>query len=359
MSAEADVRARPVLVTGAGGFLGANLVWALREHGFAVRALVRRPPKGPQWQGLDGVECVRGDVCNLRSVGAAVTGVGAVIHNAACTALTPRPWRDAFRINVEGTRLVCDAALREGVRRLVFTSSVSTVAAGTAAAPADEDSPYNLGHIPSAYYTSKRLAERVVAEHHARGLEAVTLCPVLLFGPRDGRPTTNTLLLSSARSPLAVLPPGGINVLDVREAALAHVRALWLGVPGQRYLLAGPYRAYAELAGAARRIAGRRDRVFTLPGWTRGPGTLALALTAGVLQRIPNSLAVPSFRYGFVAFHVSGARADAAFDLTHRAPEETIFDALHWFQSTGLAPWLRSRRLVRVDPSRLPLHELA
>src|SRR5262245_47802273 len=80
-----------VLVTGAGGFIGANLVWALREHGLAVRAMVRRPPRGPQWVGLEGVEFDRGDVRDPESVAAAMRGVGFVIHAAGLTELIPRP----------------------------------------------------------------------------------------------------------------------------------------------------------------------------------------------------------------------------------------------------------------------------
>jgi dihydroflavonol-4-reductase len=332
MEAGEALRTRPVLVTGAGGFLGVNVVAALREHGLAVRALVRRPPTGPQWQGISGVEFVRGDVCDPPSLRRAVAGVEAVIHTAALTDLVPRPRREAFRVNVEGTRHVCEVALRVGVRRLVFTSSVCTVACGTAAVPATEDTPYNLGGIPAPYYASKRRAERVVREYHARGLEAVTLCPALILGPRDSRPNSNALLLWAARGPAAWVPPGGMNVIDVREAALAHVRALWVGRPGQRYLLAGPYCPFAELAREARRAAGVGGRVHVLPRWVQGVGSLALAL-GGVLPWLPRGLTLPSFRYGFVAFHVSGARADEAFGLVHRTVAQTVADTLHWFRS--------------------------
>jgi dihydroflavonol-4-reductase len=342
-----DVRAGPVLVTGAGGFLGINVVAALRDHGIPVRAFVRRPPTGPQWQGLDGVEVVQGDICDRSQVEKAMAGVRGVLHAAALTELVPRPRREAFRVNVEGTRVVCAAALTAGVRRLVFTSSASTVASGTPAEPATEDTPYNLGAIRAPYYESKRRAERVVQDFQARGLETIILCPAYLLGPRDGRPTTNALLLYAARTRLPILPPGGINVLDVREAALAHVRALWLGHPGRRYLLAGPFARYADLGSAARRALGLSGRIFLMPAWTRGPGSLVLALAAGVLPQLPTGLNVPGFRYGFESFHVSGARGDTAFGLTHhRATAETVLDTLRWFRQSGLAPWLRGRALA-------------
>jgi dihydroflavonol-4-reductase len=346
-------QAGPVLVTGAGGFLGANLVWALREHGLAVRALVRRPPHGPPWDGLHDVEFVRGDVCDPAAVADALKGVRYVLHAAALTELVPRPRRRAFQVNVEGTRVVCAAALRAGVRRLVFTSSVSTIACGTANAPATEETAYNLGAIRAPYYTSKRQAERVVLEHAERGLETVILCPAYVIGPRDVRPTTNRLVLYLARSRWPVVPPGGMNVLDVREAARAHVRALWLGQPGRRYLLAGPYHTYAELGAIIQEVMGTRRPVRVLPRWTLWPGSVALALATGILPTMPSGLSLPSFQYGFVPFHVSGARGNQAFHLCHPPIRTTILDTLHWFRQTGLAPWLRHAPLPSSESERV------
>ncbi|HEY7157317.1 MAG TPA: NAD-dependent epimerase/dehydratase family protein [Gemmataceae bacterium] len=342
MRGEEAIRAGRVLVTGAGGFLGANLVWALRQHGFRVRALVRRPQRGPQWQGIEDVEFVLGDVRDASSIARAFDGVTAVLHAAALTRLVPLPRREAFDVNVEGTRIVCAGALKAGVRRLVFTSSIATIAPGSAENPATEDSPGNREPIHAPYYVSKRRAEQVVRAFAVRGLETITFCPSFLLGPRDARPTTNELLLYAARRRWPILPPGGMNVLDVREAALAHVRALWLGQPGERYGLAGPYRSYADLGRIVRRILGN-GYVHVMPFWARFAGSVPLAILAGIWPNLPNGLAVPSFQYGFVPYHLSGAKADETFGLTHRPPEETIFDALRWFGESGLVPWLSAR----------------
>lgn len=339
MNGEEAIRASRVLVTGASGFLGVNLLWALRAEGFAVRALVRRPPRGPQWAGLDGVEFAIGDIRNVHQVERALEGVTGVLHAAALTRLIPRPRRDAFRVNVDGTRNVCAAALRAGVRRLVFTSSASTIAPGTAAQPANEDAPDNREPIHAPYYTSKRWAEQVVRDFNALGLETITFCPAYLLGPRDARPTTNELLLYAARWPWPILPPGGMNVIDVREAARAHVRALWLGHPGERYLLAGPYRSYADLGRIVRRLLGSGG-VWVLPRWMRYAGPIPLALASGVFADVPNGLTVPSFQYGFVSYHLSGAKADQTFALTHRPVEETVRDTLRWFGVAGWTPRL-------------------
>lgn len=335
MQEEEAIRAGRVLVTGAGGFLGVNIVAALREHGFRVRAFVRRPPRGPQWAGIDGVEFTIGDVRNVRQIENALDGVTAIVHAAALTSVIPRPRGDAYRVNVEGTRNVCAAALRAGVRRVVHTSSCSTIAPGTAEHPATEQSPDNREPIHAPYFASKRLAEQVVCEFHDRGLETITFCPGYILGPRDGRPTTNELLLHAARQRWLMLPPGGMNVIDVREAALAHVRALWLGQPGERYLLAGPYCSYTEIGRIVRRILGSGS-VWVLPRWARYAGSIPLAIASGVFADVSNGLMVPSFQYGFVGYHLSGARADKTFGLTHRSVEETVRDTLHWFRTREL-----------------------
>ena len=333
MDGEKAIRAGRVLVTGANGFLGANLVWALRELGFAVRAFVRRPPSGPQWAGLDDVEIAIGDVRNPKQIERALDGVTGVLHAAALTRIIPRPRSDAYNINVEGTRNVCAAALRAGVRRLVFTSSASTIAPTANGQPTNGDDPVNQESIRAPYYTSKRWAEQVVREFNDLGLETITFCPGYLLGPRDARPTTNELLLYAARWRWPVLPPGGMNILDVREAAHAHVRALWMGNPGQRYVLAGPYRSYADLGGIVRRILGC-GAVWVLPRWTRYAGSIPLALASGIFSDVPNGLTVPSFQYGFVCYHLCGEGADQTFGLSHRPVEETVRDTLLWFGAT-------------------------
>jgi dihydroflavonol-4-reductase len=332
MGGEEAIRAGRVLVTGASGFLGVNLVWALREHGLTVRAFVRRPPHGPQWAGLDDVEFAIGDVRNPKQIEDALDGVTGVLHAAALTRIVPRPRSDAYRINVDGTRNVCAAALRAGVRRLVFTSSASTIAPGTGTLPTNGDGMGNQERIRAPYYASKRWAEQVVREFNALGLETITFCPGYLLGPRDARPTTNELLLYAARRRWPVLPPGGMNIMDVREAARAHVRALWLGQPGERYVLAGPYCSYADLGRIVRRILGSGD-VWVLPRWTRYACSIPLAIASGVFADLPNGLTVPSFQYGFVCYHLSGARADQTFGLTHRPAEETVRDTLRWFSA--------------------------
>jgi dihydroflavonol-4-reductase len=331
-----------VLVTGAAGFIGSNVVRCLREHGFAVRALLRAPPDAGQWKGCDDVHFVVGDVRDAQRVEKAMDGVSAVIHSAALVQLVPRPRRRAFDVNLEGTRIVCEAALRAGVRRLVNTSSAVSLAPGSPERPADEEIPYRPAPTWGPYHQSKWLAEKLVAACCDRGLETISLCPGFVIGPGDyRRPTTNELIVKSSFWPIRYLPPGGMNLIDVREAALAHVRALWLGEPGRKYFLGGSYLSFVEVANTVHRIVGRRVRARPLPRWTFWPGAVILSVINGFMDDVPNSYSVPSFRYSYVACHTSGARADRAFQLSHRPLAVSIWDTLNWFCDHGRLPWLR------------------
>ena len=236
--------------------------------------------------------------------------------------------------------MVADA-IAGRVERLVYTSTLHTLAAGSAGSPADEDTPWNLASVRSPYSETKREAERIVLRGE---LPAVALCPGMVIGPRDPKPTSTSLLLVMARSPIGFLPGGGIPVIDAEVAALAHRRALSMGEPGRRYALMGPYLSYADMARLVGRVAGQPRGVVRLPDLIEWP----LVRGAGLLDRLGGGsrieVSAAAIAGGFLRLHVSGARADAAFGLVHPPPIESIYRALEDAKRSGLAPWLRLKR---------------
>jgi dihydroflavonol-4-reductase len=230
------------------------------------------------------------------------------------------------------------------VERFVYTSTLWTVAAGSADAPAREEAEWNLMRIRSPYSETKREAERRVLERSGDGLRTAVLCPGLVIGARDVRPTSTGLLLTMARARVAILPPGGIPVVDARVVALAHVGALERAEAGRRYVVAGPYLSYPELAARVARVAGRPRRVLVLPESSE-PALAAVAEVLGRLgRRRLRDVSAAAVGGGFLRLHVSGARADAAFGLEHPPPERSIFEALDDHRRSGRAPWLRALR---------------
>jgi dihydroflavonol-4-reductase len=291
-----------------------------------------------------------GDLRRVEDRARALAGVRGVVHAAGWVSLGSDPRGESRAVNVGATRALLDEGRAAGIDRFVYTSTLWTVAAGTAGGPADEESAWNLDRVFSPYSETKREAERLVLERDRPGFRTVVLCPALVIGPRDVRPTSTRLFLHMARTPLALLPRGGTPVVDVRVVARAHVRALGRAEPGRRYVLAGPYLSYQELAALVARITGKPWRVVTIPDALERP----LAWMAGRVDHLVRGrwpeVSAAAVAGGFLRLHVSGARADAAFDLHHPPPIRSIFDALEDFCRSGRAPWLSPRLPTLDDP---------
>lgn len=213
------------LVTGGGGFLGGYIVKALLARGDRVRSFGRGdyPELAAQ-----GVDVVRGDICDGEAVAAACREIDCVFHCAALPGIGMK--RDAYEaVNRTGTELLLAIARRAGVRRFVYTSSPSVVFAGADQCGVDETAPYDFGWMEAhrAYYSyTKACAERAVLAAHDDALRTCALRPHLLWGPGDTHLIPR--LLARARSGRLRRIGAGTNLVDVtyvENAAEAHVRA--------------------------------------------------------------------------------------------------------------------------------------
>lgn len=323
---EPDPSAWPVLVTGAGGFVGGHIARDLAAAGHAVRGLTRRPPAVEP--GDPPIDWLMGDLRDARVRRRALAGVRGVIHTAGWVCLGLDPHNISQAINVEATASLLAEAVQSGVERFVYTSTLYTLAAGTADQPADEFTPWNLRRVESPYTWTKRDAERRVLEASETGLSTIAICPAMVMGPRDRKPTSTTIVRSLARYRIVVLPPGGIPIVDARVLATAHRRALVSGGRGTRYAVVGPYLSYPELAAVVASIVGRPRRIITLTDrWEPVLGRAA-AWTAPLVRRWMPDLSRQLVAGGFLRLHVTGCRADACFGLEHPPARESIAASL-------------------------------
>jgi dihydroflavonol-4-reductase len=317
-----------VLVTGAGGFVGGHIARGLARAGHRVRGLTRRPPV--EEPGDPPIEWLIGDLRESSVPRRALAGVRGVIHTASWVCLGLDPQGTSQAVNVAATRRLLAESARAGVQRFVYTSTLYTLAAGTPEEPADEFTAWNLQRVDSPYTRTKRQAEHLVLEASDLALSTIVLCPGMVMGPRDRKPTSTTIARTLARHWLAVLPRGGIPIIDARLVALAHRRALVAGGHGQRYAVVGPYLSYPELAAMVATLTGRPRWVLTLPDGLEPVLARVAGWLAPIAGRWVPDLSRQLIAGGFLRLHVRGARADACFGLEHPRLVESIAGSLAW-----------------------------
>jgi dihydroflavonol-4-reductase len=320
------------LVTGATGFVGSAVAKALSEAGFAVRALVR--PRSPRAHlaGL-ALELVEGDIRDQAAVGRAMRDVRYVFHVAADYRLWARDKREIYAANVAGTRNVMQEALRAGVERVVYTSSVATLALHPDGTPADESVPLPEEQGIGAYKRSKIAAERLVESMVTQDqLPAVIVNPSTPIGPRDVKPTpTGRIIVEAATGKMPAFLDTGLNLVHVDDVADGHLLALDKGLIGQSYVLGGADVSLKDMLADIASITGRRAPRFQMP---RAPLYPLAHLAEAVASMTGNEPFLTKDALKMAQHHMFFSSAKAQRELGYRARpyKEGLVDAIAWFR---------------------------
>lgn len=321
------------LVTGATGFVGAHVARALYAQGHAVR-IWRRPTASLRALAGVSVEDITGDLFDVEALAQACTGCDWVFHAAAAAQYWRLDVREVYRVNVEGTRAVLEAARRAGVARVVLTSSGAAVGLREDGAPADESVPFNLppGRFP--YGHSKWLAEKAALEAVAGGLDVVIVNPSVVLGPGDLNRVSGDLVVRAARRQVPMAAPGGVGVIDVRDAAAAHVAAAERGRAGERYILNAHNVRTRDLIALIAQVAGVRPPRFTLPRALVGPAAALIDAARALRAPVPMDGNQLRLSAQFIYFDASKARRELG--LAARPLEATVRDAWAWYREEGV-----------------------
>src|SRR5215475_6842684 len=226
-------------ITGATEFLGSHVARVLSSQGVDLRLLVRSSSNLKNLEGLKA-ETAAGDLRDPASLEKAMAGCDTVFHVAADYRLWVRDPREMYRSNVEGTRAILNAARKNGVQRVVYTSSVATIGFTTDGHPADEDSPVSVADMIGHYKRSKFMAEQIAMEAGRSGMHVVAVNPTTPIGEQDVKPTpTGRIVVDFMKRKFPAYVETGLNLVDVQECARGHVVALEKGKTGERYILGG------------------------------------------------------------------------------------------------------------------------
>jgi len=318
-----------VLVTGGTGFLGSHLV---RQLAGAADADVRVLARGePEWRGeLDGVEVVTGSITDADAVARAVDGVSEIYHLAGLVSRAGDHVREMYEVHVEGTRRLSEAARAAGVRTMVLVSTSGTIAVSRDPdAVATEESPRPLDIVLKwPYYASKTYQESTALEHFGGDdRRLVILNPSLLFGPGDERLTSTRVILDFLERKIPVIPPGGLNFVDVRDVALACRAAMRHGAHGERYLLGAANWSFRELFERLERLTKVQGPRLPLPSALASTGVRLLSEMrrrwSGAPEVEPAELDIASHFWYF-----SSERARHALGFAPRDPYDTLVDTV-------------------------------
>jgi len=329
-------------VTGASGFVGANLVHELVARGHRVKALLRATADRRGLRGAE-YEAVPGDLLDDRArLTAAMRGCDWLFHVAASYALWLPDYAPMFRTNVEGTRNILEAAHAADVARTVYTSTVGCIGlprpdAQGRIVPTDESTPVAESQMSNPYKLSKWRAEVVARELAAAGRRIVIVNPSAPVGPRDVKPTpTGQMIVDFLKRAMPAYLDTGLNWVHVRDVAIGHILAAERGHLGERYILghaAGNW-TMKEALDVLAEISG-----VPAPGF-RVPHAVALgaAYWGEALARLtkhPPKAPLAGVRMAAYKMWFNPAKAVQELGLPQTPPRQALMDAVEWFREQG------------------------
>ncbi|HBY64211.1 MAG TPA: NAD-dependent dehydratase [Solibacterales bacterium] len=321
---------KPILITGATGFVGWHVARLLLDRGARVRALARDPSRLRELE----VEPVQGDLRDPDSLRRAVTGCGGVFHVAADYRLWAREKREIYESNVEGTRNIMNAARTAGVERIVYTSTV-----GAIGIPKDregtEETPVRLDEMTGDYKRSKFLAERLVLEMAERGLPAVIVNPTAPVGDHDFKPTpTGKIIVDFLRGAMPAFVDTGLNLVDVRDVALGHLLAWDRGRAGERYILGSENLTLRQILERLASMSGRKAPSIEIPygvAYAAGLVSTGWAHLSGQQPRAP----LDGVRMARKKMFASSDKARRELGYNPGPADSALARAVEWFRNHG------------------------
>jgi dihydroflavonol-4-reductase len=286
------------------------------------------------------VRRITGDILDGTAMRRAMQGVQWVFHTAAIADDWRFPAGQIYETNVVGTQTVLAAALSAGVERLVLTSSAAALGMPRPGGGLlNEDSAFNLAPEAWVYAHSKVLAEQAMQAAVRQGLEAMAVLPTAILGPADSKQITGQLIIRASRGELLPFPPGGVNYIDVRDVAEAHIAAAQRGRPGERYLLGGHNLSHLHCLGTIADALGAPVHYLQLPK----AALPAMAAAIGALRRmgLPTPIDPQRVRISGEYLYYDNRKAVQALGLRPRPFDETVAAAVRWYAEHGLLPQRR------------------
>lgn len=278
-----------ILVTGATGFIGQRLAHHLAELGETVHVLIRNI-NATQFLQHPLIKIFKGDIEDIESVRHAMRGCNRVYHVAGLVRFAILDTSLFYRVNVEGTRNVLEAARGLGIEKVVFTSTTGVIGPSLTM-PMSEDDPRITGY-DNHYEITKHLAEVVVREFYEQGVQAVIVSPSRVYGP--GITTysngVNRFILGFIKKKFAVIPicdDVTANYVYIDDVVKGHVLAMQSGIAGEKYILGGENISFRDFTNVIRTQSGIKGVFIKIPKSLIKAGASGVQIKAWILRQAP------------------------------------------------------------------------
>ncbi|MGQ0542304.1 MAG: NAD-dependent epimerase/dehydratase family protein [Blastocatellia bacterium] len=326
---------KKILITGGTGFLGTQIVRQLLDTG--EKNLRVMASSVPEWMKNAGVEAAVGSVSNRTAVAAAVKDVSAIFHLAGKVSRDNEDAAAMNKIHVEGTRILCEAGKEAGVPTMILASSSGTIAASEDEQVFDETFPQPIDVISRwAYYASKYYQENTaLANFDGDGRRLVIMNPSLLLGPDDERLSSTKPVLDFLARKIPYTPSGGLNFVDVRDAAAAFISALEKGRHQEKYLLGAANMTFPEFFGRLGRLSGVSAPMLKVPK------RLAMA-SSTMIESVfkhwgkASPVASEEVEQAEYFWYFDSSKAEEKLGFSPRDPQETLQDTISYLRENFL-----------------------
>jgi dihydroflavonol-4-reductase len=326
-----------IFLTGATGFIGHHVAKALAAEGADLRMLVRKTSNLANIEGIHG-ETHLGDLAKPETFRAALVGCDAVVHVAADYRLWIRDPEAMYRINVDGTRDLLRLAREAGVPRFVYTSSVATMHFRTDGIVINEETPVSLADMVGHYKRSKFMAEQQAIAAAQDGQQVIILNPTTPIGPNDRKPTpTGCIFVDFLKGKFPAYMDTGLNLVDVAEVARAHVAALTLGKPGNRYILGGENLTLKQILDKMSAITGIPSPTVRIPFAVAATYAFFEEWITGRIRGREPRATLEEVRMGRKKMYASSAHAQQELGFRIVPVYPAMRAAIEWFRANGYA----------------------
>ncbi len=324
-----------ILVTGADGMLGNNIVRELLARGHSVCGLIERGHDGESLKGLP-IKIIKGDLGIEEDLDPLFRENDYIIHTAGITSMWPARSQLSKKVNFEAVKLLVRLAKKHGTKRFIHIGTATSFGHGPKESPGTEKSPYTNHIFKLDYQDTKYLAqEYLLDEHRKNGFPVIILNPTFMIGRYDSGNGSNKMVLYIYKGKIPGYSPGGKNYVNVKDVAHAAANALTMGREGECYITGGKNLSYQEsFTHIAETLEVKPPRI-PLPRFV-SIGFGALQSLTATITRKPPGVSYKMARIGCEECYYSPEKAIRELKMPQTPLEEGIRESIDWFREKGM-----------------------